>query len=32
MAVKKYDPYDLAQPEKENDTNLAVSIAAGLGS
>ena len=32
MAVKKYDPYDLSQPEKDNDTNLAVSIAAGIGS
>ena len=34
MAVKKYDPYALELPEKNNadDTNLAVSIAAGIGS
>ena len=34
MAVKKYDPYALEIPEKNNadDTNLAVSIAAGIGS
>ena len=32
MAVKKYDPFDFSQPEKENETNLAVSIASGIGS
>tara|TARA_R100001443_G_scaffold109_1_gene427 strand:- start:1505 stop:5284 length:3780 start_codon:yes stop_codon:yes gene_type:complete len=34
MAVEKYDPYSLKGPEKNaaDDTNLAVSIAAGIGS
>jgi len=34
MAVEKYDPYSLKGPEKNSadDTNLAVSIAAGIGS
>ena len=32
MAVKPYDPYALNEAEKDNETNLAVSIAAGIGS
>ena len=32
MSVKPYDPYALNEAEKDNETNLAVSIAAGIGS